>query len=381
MSEGKDIGREDPQVKIDGLPTGVDFVPYKDGENRGDFRYNDFAFNSIKPLFHRFAKGEPIFHLAKELGFGTVQHARHTLRNVWYLGYKHRTRHVSKKEWDADLNRFRNRGLTKHANPILIATNLAETPLVSQEIYDAVQDKMNVRKKEYEKRNNVINDFLASPLFHCKICGALMYPKRIKGKPDTYTCATRHRKQSCDEPIYRREIIDREVAVSLIMLLSNTQLIEQKIDESLNEDSQSEAQAKVAAKERIVSELEKKVSRVRRAIEDSDDPELPGRLKELNRELASARNDVAAAKEVVPKKIVIDRVALRQQIKREALSFKKKSMAEQKEILAKYVRSITAAKEPDTHDYIVRFDVKISLPTPIKMGKSSGSNNESRCSA
>ncbi len=86
-------------------------------------------------------------------------------------------------------------------------TNLAKDPLIPKEIFDAVQDKLAVRRKEYDNRNKIIDEFLASPLLRCKICGARMYGRRGgSGRPDTYTCATRYREQSCDEPIVQMAV-------------------------------------------------------------------------------------------------------------------------------------------------------------------------------
>jgi hypothetical protein len=99
----------------------------------------------------------------------------------------------------------------------------------------------------------------------------------------------------------------------------------------------------------------------------------------VNRELASARNDVATAKQDVPEVQVIDRAALRREIRQDILAFQKKSKAEQKAILAKYVKSITAervnADDPGEADYNVTLHVKIDLPTPEDDGVSSGDNS------
>ncbi len=121
LNEGKDMGREDPDVKIDDIPTGVEFVPFDKQERqadgrkktmiRGYFVYTDFAHEKVKPLFYRFLAGEPLFSLAKDLGFSTLQHARHSLKNIWYIGMKHRTRHIGNKHWDSELNRNRHRKL------------------------------------------------------------------------------------------------------------------------------------------------------------------------------------------------------------------------------------------------------------------------------
>ncbi len=229
-----------------------------------------------------------------------------------------------------------------------------------------------------------------------------MYGRRGgSGRPDTYTCATRYREQSCDEPIYRRPELDREVANKLFFLLNSPKTVDAKIDESLKEDRRAEAQVKVASKERIVADLEKKRKRVLVRIEEEDDPDLGTRLKELNRELAAARHDLATARDEVADVPVIDREALRKQIRQDVMTFRKKSMAEQKAILAKYVKSITAERidsvdpqtgdsyepdQPQFHDYNVTLHVKMKVPTGPPDGKGSKdashrTNSESRCSA
>ena len=362
FTEGKDLGRRDPQVKIDKLPAFVEFVPFEEEgkkkkvktRQKGHFVYNDFARDSVKPLCERFLAGEPIYQLHRELGFVTLMHARHCLRNMWLLGIKHRSKH-SEKIWDEEKNRFRSINRAAHETPIEVPTNLAANPLISKEMFDAIQDKMAVRKVEYGNRKKIIDEFLASPLLHCK-CGARMYGRRgSKGRPDTYTCATRYRMsdkrtEKCNEPIFKRAELDRQVGIRLFYLLTNNEVLNKKIDEALNEDHQAEAQAVVAFKERVVSDLEKKASRIRKHMQDSDDDKLPIDLNKINRELAAARNAVVMAKENVSEIPEIDRPALRRQAHKDALAFRKNPHAEQKAILMKYVKRITAQAD-DTTDY------------------------------
>ena len=382
LTEGKDIGREDPEVKIDDLPDFVEFIPFKKGENRGSFRYNDFARDSVLPLCTRFLAGEPLFALAIDLGFGPkckspaekVQHARSTLKNLWLIGVKHRTRHIRDKIWDEEKNGFRLRGLVEHENQFRVPTNLAKTPLITPDMFQAIQNKMAVRKTEYGMRKKIVNEFLASPLFHCRKCGSQMYGRRgSHGKPDTYTCSKRYRFQTCDEPIYRRVELDHEVGIKLMFLLQNKQLINDKIKEALNTEHRAEAQAAVERKKRIVADLETKANRIRKHMRDSDDSQLAIDLKELNREIATARNDVAAAQESVSDVPVIDHAALRRQVTQDMLAFPKKSHTEQKALLAKYVKNITAGNfvtgdedegdEAAGPEYDVDFTFKFDLPT------------------
>ena len=382
LTEGKDLGREDPECCIDPIPDGVEFTPYEaqtadsDGNKRtlvkGRFAYTDFAFNSVKPLFYRFLAGEPPYRLAKELGFGSIMNTRHTLKNLWWLGYKHRTKTATITEWDTSLNRERVRGKKDisevkgcEKTRFVIATNLAKNPLIPQDVFDLVQAKLAVRKLENDRNKKHADEFLADPQFHCRKCGAKMYPRiGYQNRPDTYTCATRFTKGkgACDEPLFSRKDLDTAFRNTVYYKLKNPRFVDEKIEECFNEAHRAEAQAKVAAKERFIVEIEKKRSRVKRAIEDTDDPDLPSRLKQLNLELAEGKADLQMAMAAVSDLPDFDRKAMRRQVERDIFNLLHRPNAEQKQFFLKYVTRITAEER---HPHPMHLAPNLAGPVPL----------------
>jgi hypothetical protein len=89
-----------------------------------------------------------------------------------------------------------------------------------------------------------------------------------------FICATRYRYHTCAEPTYQQQKFDDEVALETALYLSKPKFVEAELKESRKEGHRAAVQAKIAAKERTILEIEKKCSRVMKAVEDTDHPGL-----------------------------------------------------------------------------------------------------------
>lgn len=379
--------RELPDSKVDDLPTWVDFRRYdqdqvdaglitkKESKNRGNYSYNDFARNNIKPMFYKFLEGASFYELARDFGYNpadgttlTIQGVRYALKNEWAIGNKHRTKHVSKKEWSTELNRFRAQNIVEHENPLHIPTILAKAPLVPVEIWNQVQEKFKGRgkgSKEYGRRKKRSTLFLGHPLLRCAKCDALMYAKNGHGnRADVYYCSAgyRFRKKTCSEHQFSRKKLDDEIALEAVLYLTDDDFLDHKLKECMNEDHLAEARARVEAKQRIVDAIEKKCDRVRRDMEESDDPKLRVRHKQLLQELANAEEEVRTAEDEVSDIPVADVDVMRKQITSDMAGFAEKPVERQKEILKKYITKMVASKNPVTEDYRVKFHFHVTAP-------------------
>jgi hypothetical protein len=375
MNEGKAIGREDPEIQVDQLPVFVEFVPFDSTDDgtlvRGSFRYIEPQATKLRQAFTRLLAGETLFSLASELGYASSMALRRSMTNPWCQGIKHRTRHVGNKEWSPELNRFRMREIERHQDAIEVATNLAATPLVSKQVFDAVQTKLAKNVGEYSKRKKLVDGFLANPLLHCPVCNGRMYGRRASGgRIDYYECRNRtsyrHKDTpKCEGDCLRANDFDVDLGLQFVWVMLQPGYMESRVQEQISEPEKAQKKVALEAKQRMVAELEKKAARVRSAIIETDDAGLAVRLKEINLELASSRQEASKMEAEIASIPVVNMQELRRDIINDLGFFVQKPRDEQKRILAKYISSMTGTKTNDKtvgRRFKVKFQFKIGAP-------------------
>lgn len=366
FNEGKDRLRGEKDTCIERRPRGVGFKRFDEDENKGEFVYEPFAFEKVRPVFYRYLEGESLYTLAREYGYSTVTALRFTLQNEWWIGIKHRTQTVKTKVWNEEKNRYSRKDRASHPDPIRVETNLAKTPLVPVKIFEAVRQRLKQKQTEWEQHTDLEKDCLVSGIFRCSKCGAKMYYRQPTSNRDAvYVCSTRHRgtKAKCDEPRFKAKPLEDEVALQAVFYLTNEEFVQTKLRESMNEDHIEAAKAKVSAKENIVAEIQKRYNSRGMMAEQADDP-TPHmvRLNELSRELASAKADLRTAEQEVTDIPDADVETMARQIRQDLAGFASQPMVYRKAILKKYIQSITATKHPVTDALTVKFQVKINAP-------------------
>jgi hypothetical protein len=428
FSQGKESARQNPEIKVDELPNGVEHVPfvgkgearvYENGRKtrvKGFFRYNEYAFRVVKPIIEKYDSGVPMYTLwkdyaplaaeliktlglrqnseRKQAGLKDVSCVQKMLSNPWWLGIKHRSNETT-REFNEETQKYvvtrkkrvnatGARGETYYEVETNLAgwvnpdrpfdTSIPRESLIDRALWERVQAKLEKGSAEYGLRTKHYEDHLAHPLFHCSNpkCNSIMYPiqgSKADGKnkrQDTYICGNRRRrnKKGCDSPIFKMKLFDDAVILELKMELGDQAKLKARAKELQSQNHRAEGLENVEAKQRIVAAMEKKCSGVRKAIEDEYDPELSARLKELKQELAIAKNDVVMANDQVSAVPDLDWDAAIEYATAEIAAIDRLSPTQQKALLAKYVTNITG-KQIETVDGSIQYEAKLTCRIPF----------------
>src|ERR1019366_3543796 len=161
MQRGKAILRAMPDAKIDPLPKGVSFIRTSDRHNTGTFRYSAFS-GTVKEAFIRVAAGQKMKRVAQDLGFGNQVSLRACLKSRWWIGEKCMTKKRVNRVWNVEKDKLTSGSRVAHPEPIAVKTNLAATPLVSSELFNAVQDLLAENHKTWTQNKTLVNEFLGA---------------------------------------------------------------------------------------------------------------------------------------------------------------------------------------------------------------------------
>ena len=160
-------------------------------------------------------------------------------------------------------------------------------PIISKETYDNLQVYNDFAPREHQKPQGHFskNRPLLSDLLYCGVCGkkAFLDRRRAKGRLyETYYCNDKH-------VGFRREILDKLVIEKGIELLSeeNYKRTVKSIEKALETPFPSNLDKLSTEKE--IAKIDQKISRISRAIEETDEPPatLIKRLAELEKERAA----------------------------------------------------------------------------------------------
>ncbi|HYW46365.1 MAG TPA: recombinase family protein [Bryobacteraceae bacterium] len=367
--------QDDPNASVNKLPKGVKHDKPNEKVNSGNFRYDDFATGPVKEAFTRFLAGESLYQITRKIryqgqpAFASVPRLRHVLKNEWWIGYKTRLYTIKRdeetSEWDEVKEKWTGGKRVPHSKPIRKETNLVKAPLISPVDFKRVQEKLKINHVRYEARAPRVNNFLGAGLLYCK-CGAFMYhPPGSKGRADTYKCSARHTGKGCTEPIFKAKQVDDEIALQAQMILGGkdqAKFLDDAIRQSFSQEKQEEMRLAVQIANETVADLEKRIARVRRQCEESDDPGLGRRLKGLNGELASANEKALSAAGELRTIPDAEVQRFRRQLQHDFLTFGAQPMERKKEILKQYVERLTPHLNPVTDEVKVAFKIKVGLP-------------------
>jgi DNA invertase Pin-like site-specific DNA recombinase len=362
---------------VDRLPAGVKQVRTDKKINDGYFEYTP-ASVKIKTAFERLLAGDTIRAITHDLGFGSQTALRKSLKSEWWIGNKTRLWTCVDKVWDAERDRHTTGKRVAHPTPIRERTNLADSPLVSVEMFDAVQAILNCNHKTWTQKKSIGENFLATGLLYCQ-CGRKMYLKMSKTNPAYYSCASRVLGGGdCHEPTIKATVIDEAINFAAVRYLRDKKVLEAIVKESRNADRTLETERAIERAEKDLSDLSRRKGNILAAIEQgageladhaaalgkikTDTAEAQTKLRTLNADLATALSDN-------------DVETITDQIATDFMDFPVKDMAVRKGILNHYIRRINVifpAEHKITHEVLVTFDVKPGLPLPTKDEDGSG---------
>jgi DNA invertase Pin-like site-specific DNA recombinase len=341
----------DPTISITKLPQGVrhikDVAKYGPKTKKGYFEYTRYAFDKIKPAYERVAAGETIRSVAADLGFSGETTLRGVLCNKWWLGINERI-HQQIITYDEETGRkiLSKRG--RHPKPIINHTNLCETPLVSEALFNKIQDILAVHRNNwYQVRSNT-NDFLGTGFLECK-CGCPMYLKfdARNGKPPVYVCSSYRTKNGpCGNSRLRADRTDKQIAWNAWQYLTDKKFMRYAMEEAENLEEVKQRRKDVEVSQATLEGLEKQKKAIQRMIAVAeDDEDALAMYARSKAEIAEAKMQLAKAKAQAEPFGTNDVDEISTRIAERMTRFLALAMPEKRAILAEVIEKIRLTKD------------------------------------
>jgi hypothetical protein len=368
MQRGKAILRAMANSKIDPLPNGVEFIRTSDRVNSGTFRYTKFS-ATVREAFLCVASGQRLKKVAQDLGFGSQVALRAALHSRWWVGEKCMTQKRVNRIWNAEKDKLTTGQRVAHPDAICVKTNLAETPLISHELFDAVQDILKTNHKTWTQNKTLVNEFLGAGLLHCA-CGCRMYHKVTNhdGRQWAYyICSSRYTKKTdCRQPILKAHgglSADELIAWELETKFAEKGFVQARIQEALAARNTDETRRNLTAAKAAVKELEDQQENFAVAIASTKNVSvtkmLVGKMEVLDTDISLARITARqAAKEATS---AIDPIAAALQVQTVFKGFVGFPVAQQKAILQEYVSRIDFIPPSCAGDISGMFNVTMKI--------------------
>jgi hypothetical protein len=96
--------------------------------------------------------GETLWKIKEDLGFTSVPALRYTLQNKWWIGIRTRTHKIVGQVWNSDSETWVGGKRVPHDTPIEVETNLGKGPLVTPEMFERVQQVLEMTPSKMAKR-------------------------------------------------------------------------------------------------------------------------------------------------------------------------------------------------------------------------------------
>ena len=128
----------------------------------------------IQDIFQSYLNGEGMRHIAMRLGALGIRTKRGNQPDNRFVDYiLHNPVYIGKIRWSADGRAASKR---KYDDPNIIITDGSHEPIISSELFDAVQQKLEAQKKAYSKyqRREQTVEFMLKGLVRCSSCGATL---------------------------------------------------------------------------------------------------------------------------------------------------------------------------------------------------------------
>ena len=168
--------------------------------------------------------------------------------------------------------------------------------IISDDLFNAVQNKIAQNKKA-PARKKAIDEYLLTTKLFCGKCGAMMVGESghsMTGRVyQYYRCVHTKKVKTCDKKPVRKDWIEDLVVAEAIRILSDQGIVEQLADRLY--EMQGEENAYLQSLRRSLSETEKSLSNVMRAIEQGIITETTKvRLMELEEERKKTEGEIGA---------------------------------------------------------------------------------------
>ena len=142
-------------------------------------------------------------------------------------------------------------------------------PIVSNDLFDLVQEKMEKNKKAPARKKEIDESFILTTKLICGKCGAFMAGESGTGKSGKkhyyYKCSHAKNKRTCDKKAVKKDWIENIVFTATMELLNNQDMINYLVDTLF--DIRSRESTELPLLQQQLSEVEKAANNILNAIQ------------------------------------------------------------------------------------------------------------------
>ena len=375
----KEVLRLEADTKVDKLPKGIvaTQIPGTHKPKRYNFSYDPEYRKLIAAAYQRVLNDEPLIEIANDLGYGSINGARETLRSEWWIGYKSRLRTTDERKWLNDQQKYFIGGKKAHPNPIRVEIpNLIVDPAVSRKVWDAVQVKLSEHTDHFHQRRKFSRELMATGFLYCGVCGEPMYHKGQKSRthPGYYWCKSKamsyhkdakKKTVDCGMGLIHVKKIEDDIALQIQMHLGVKETTRQLLNDAANAEAVAEKKRNHARVEQQIAganeERTRMLKAIRKGIASEDD--YAADLEEVRRTIKSLETRAASIQEDIDASVSDElKERMAEQMAEDFAGFATMPHDRQTMLMEKYIRKITATKDEVADDVKLHFDVKMGMP-------------------
>jgi len=375
----KEVLRLEADTKVDKLPKGIvaTQIPGTHKPKRYKFSYDPEYRKLIAAAYQRVLNDEPLIEIANDLGYGSINGARETLRSEWWIGYKSRLRTTNERKWLKDEQKYFIGGKKKHPNPIRVEVpNLIADPAVSRKVWDAVQVKLAEHTDHFHQRRNVSEELLATGFLYCGVCHLPMYHKgqRSRTHPGYYWCKSKamsyhkdakKKTVDCGMGLIHVRKIEDDIALQIQMHLGVKETTRQLLNDAANAEAVAEKKRNHARVEQQIAEANSERASMLRAIRKqiATEDEYAADLAEVRRTIKSLESKAASIQGDIDATVSDElREQMAEEMAQEFAHFATDAFDEQVRKMNKHIRKVTVTKNEVTDSFTLHFDMKTGMP-------------------
>ena len=275
------------------LPDGVSFDKVSK-----TFAYVPDEAEKIKLAFQLADEGVNYEDICRRVGWVRGK-LKSVLRNKWWIGYKVVAYKYEASTFNPKTDKRKTGKRIKLETPIETRTNLADSPLVSLDMFDRIQSRLDNPKSTFTHRRAHTSLFLGANNFYCGECGHKMYGQVHWQKltPQMYRCSSyygeknRTLKLNCNALLHNPEEIDRAVWVEFLLHTKSANVLAEYTGRQISTDESFDIQRRTLDIE--LEDLLKLLAGNTRMLERDQDEDLYQRRTELKEQIAKCRSQIA----------------------------------------------------------------------------------------
>jgi DNA invertase Pin-like site-specific DNA recombinase len=375
----KEVLRLEADTKVDKYPKGIiaTQIPGTHKPKRYKFTYDPAYRKKIAAAYQAVLNDEPLIDIAKDLGYGSINGARETLRSEWWMGYKSRLRTTNERKWLEDDQRYFIGGKKKHPNPIRVEVpNLIADPAVSHKVWDAVQVKLEEHTDHFHNRRAFSEELLASGFLYCGVCHQPMYHKGQKSRnhPGYFWCKSKamsyhkdakKKTVDCGMGLIHVKKIEDEIRLQVGMHLGVKETTLQLLNDAAKSEAVLEKKQSLVRVERQIVEANDERTRMLKAIRKgiASEDDYAADLEEVRRTVKSLESKAASIQEDIDASVSDEmREEMAEQMADDFAGFATMDHDRQVMLMSRHIRKITVTKVEVNDDVKLHFDVKTGMP-------------------